>query len=103
MPMRLGSSRPGPLRSGLGATCSARGPAIAPGCRHRPGYSCGRSRKGGASMHDVVTIGETMLRLSALPGVPLEQAPQLDVHVAEIGRASCRERVEISVVAVSLK
>src|SRR3989454_12505438 len=94
MPMRPGSSRPGPLRSGLGATCSARRPAIAPGCRHRPGYSCGRSRKGGAGMPDVVTIGETMLRLSALPGVPLEQAPQLDVHVAgaesNVAIALCR-------------
>ena len=45
-------------------------------------------------MPDVVTIGETMLRLSALPGVPLEQAPQLDVHVAgaesNVAIALCR-------------
>src|SRR3989449_9080800 len=33
-------------------------------------------------MPDVVTIGETMLRLSAPPGVRLEPAPELDVHVA---------------------
>ncbi len=32
-------------------------------------------------MPDVVTIGETMLRLSAPPGVPLENASQLLVHV----------------------
>jgi len=45
-------------------------------------------------MPDVVTIGETMLRLSAPPGVPLEQAPQLDVHVAgaesNVAIALCR-------------
>ncbi len=45
-------------------------------------------------MLDVVTIGETMLRLSAPPGVPLEQAPQLDVHVAgaesNVAIALCR-------------
>lgn len=33
-------------------------------------------------MPDVITIGETMLRLSAPPGVALEQAPHLMVHVA---------------------
>ena len=33
-------------------------------------------------MPDVVTIGETMLRLSAPPGVPLEAASHLFVHVA---------------------
>src|SRR3989454_6309257 len=45
-------------------------------------------------MPDVVTIGETMVRLSAPPGVPLEQAPQLDVHVAgaesNVAIALCR-------------
>lgn len=33
-------------------------------------------------MPDVVTIGETMLRLSAPPGLALEQSPHLLVHVA---------------------
>ncbi|HET6947965.1 MAG TPA: PfkB family carbohydrate kinase, partial [bacterium] len=33
-------------------------------------------------MPDVVTIGETMLRISAPPGVPLEAASHLFVHVA---------------------
>jgi len=45
-------------------------------------------------MPDVVTIGETMLRLSAPPGVPLEQAAQLDLHVAgaesNVAIALCR-------------
>jgi len=33
-------------------------------------------------MPEVVTIGETMLRLSAPPGIPLEHAPQVDLYVA---------------------
>lgn len=45
-------------------------------------------------MPEVVTIGETMLRLSAAPGVPLEQAAQLDLHVAgaesNVAIALCR-------------
>ncbi len=45
-------------------------------------------------MPDVVALGETMLRLSAPPGVPLEQAAQLDVHVAgaesNVAIALCR-------------
>src|SRR3712207_9554570 len=32
-----------------------------------------------------------------------DEAPALATHSFQIGRASCRERVEISVVAVSLK
>lgn len=33
-------------------------------------------------MPDVITIGETMLRLSAPAGIALEQAPSLQVHIA---------------------
>src|SRR5258708_38744512 len=40
----------------------------------------GQSWAGGKPVPDVVTIGETMLRMSAPVGVPLEDASQLSVH-----------------------
>src|SRR2546425_11338395 len=80
--MRADSSRPGPPPWVSGAVCSARALRIGRGCRQRRKPWSRRCRKDGAGMPDVVTIGETMLRLSAPPGVPLEQAPQLDVHAA---------------------
>src|SRR3989475_8915471 len=92
--MRARSSRPGPPPWASGAVCSARAFRIGRGCRQRRKPWSKRCRKDGASMPDVVTIGETMLRLSAPPGVPLEQAPQLDVHVAgaesNVAIALCR-------------
>src|SRR5438876_8672625 len=92
--MRARSSRPGRPPWVSGAVCSARAFRTGYGCRQRRKPWSRRCRKDGAGMPDVVTIGETMLRLSAPPGVPLEQAPQLDVHVAgaesNVAIALCR-------------
>src|SRR2546427_2568473 len=50
-----------------------------------------------------VWISATGISTRALPRPPPSEPPRPPARPPQIGRASCRERVEISVVAVSLK